>query len=203
MADTFQNEVPKARINLKLSLHTGGAQKKVELPLKLLTIGDFSHGKENRPLSEREKIHVNKNSFNSVLSEFSPEVNLSVPNTLAGNGEEENVRLRFTDIKDFEPEQIARQFPQLRAMLATRNLLRDRKSNLLDNATFRKELETILKDPALSQELRGEMSALARNNRGASVNGLTGKMLMSVTTENSPVQGQTTLQENTAGEAWY
>ncbi|EPY0734774.1 TPA: type VI secretion system contractile sheath small subunit, partial [Klebsiella quasipneumoniae subsp. quasipneumoniae] len=35
MADTFQNEVPKARINLKLSLHTGGVQKKVELPLKL------------------------------------------------------------------------------------------------------------------------------------------------------------------------
>ncbi|MCH9286090.1 type VI secretion system contractile sheath small subunit, partial [Klebsiella quasipneumoniae] len=53
MTDTFQNEVPKARINLKLSLHTGGVQKKVELPLKLLTIGDFSHGKENRPLSER------------------------------------------------------------------------------------------------------------------------------------------------------
>ena len=60
MADTFQNEVPRARINLKLSLHTGGAQKKLELPLKLLTIGDFSHGKENRPLSEREKINVNK-----------------------------------------------------------------------------------------------------------------------------------------------
>ncbi len=47
MADTFQNEVPRARINLKLSLHTAAAQKKVELPLKLLTIGDFSHGKEN------------------------------------------------------------------------------------------------------------------------------------------------------------
>ncbi|EPT1612886.1 type VI secretion system contractile sheath small subunit, partial [Enterobacter hormaechei] len=24
MADSFQNEVPKARINLKLALHTGG-----------------------------------------------------------------------------------------------------------------------------------------------------------------------------------
>ncbi|HBU3636125.1 TPA: type VI secretion system contractile sheath small subunit, partial [Klebsiella pneumoniae] len=24
MADTFQNEIPRARINLKLSLHTGG-----------------------------------------------------------------------------------------------------------------------------------------------------------------------------------
>ncbi|STW55496.1 type VI secretion protein [Klebsiella pneumoniae] len=62
--------------------------------------------------------------------------------------------------KIFEPEQVARQIPQLRAMLAMRNLLRDLKSNLLDNATFRKELEAILKDPALSQELRDEMSAL-------------------------------------------
>ncbi|WP_336995705.1 type VI secretion system contractile sheath small subunit [Leclercia sp. UBA7405] len=161
MADTFQNEVPKARINLKLSLHTGGAQKKVELPLKLLAMGDFSNGKESRPLSEREKINVNKNNFNSVLSEFNPEVNLSVKNTLANSDSAENVKLSFSDIKDFEPEQVARQIPQLRAMLAMRNLLRDLKSNLLDNATFRKELEKILKDPALSQELRDEMSALA------------------------------------------
>ena len=161
MADTFQNEVPKARINLKLSLHTGGAQKKIELPLKLLAMGDFSNGKESRPLSEREKINVNKNNFDSVLSEFNPEVNLSVKNTLANSDSAENVKLSFSDIKDFEPEQVARQIPQLRAMLAMRNLLRDLKSNLLDNATFRKELEKILKDPALSQELRDEMSALA------------------------------------------
>lgn len=161
MADTFQNEVPKARINLKLSLHTGGAQKKAELPLKLLTVGDFSNGKESRPLSEREKINVNKNNFNSVLSEFNPEVNLTVQNTLAGEGSEESVKLSFSDMKDFEPERVARQIPQLRAMLAMRNLLRDLKSNLLDNSTFRKELEKILKDPALSRELRDEMSALA------------------------------------------
>ncbi|MGM8447296.1 type VI secretion system contractile sheath small subunit [Enterobacter bugandensis] len=161
MADTFQNEVPKARINLKLSLHTGGSQKKVELPLKLLAVGDFSNGKETRPLSERKKINVNKNNFNSVLSEFNPEVNLNVENTLAGDGFEENVKLSISDIKDFEPEQVARQIPQLRAMLAMRNLLRDLKSNLLDNATFRKELEKILKDPALSRELRDEMNALA------------------------------------------
>ncbi|AXF64534.1 MULTISPECIES: type VI secretion system contractile sheath small subunit [unclassified Leclercia] len=161
MADSFQNEVPKARINLKLALHTGGAQKKVELPLKILTVGDFSNGKETRVLSEREKINVNKSNFDSVLSEFNPEINLSVQNTLTVDGEEENIRLQFSCMKDFEPEQVARQIPQLRAMLAMRNLLRDLKSNLLDNATFRKELEKILKDPALTQELRNEMSALA------------------------------------------
>lgn len=161
MGDSFQNEVPKARVNIRLDLHTGSAQKKVELPLKLLTVGDFSHGKETLPVSERNKINVNKNNFNSVLAELNPEVNLSVKNTLSENGSEESVKLSFTHMKDFEPEQVARQMPQLRAMLAMRNLLRDLKSNLLDNVTFRKELEKIIKDPALTQELRDELSALA------------------------------------------
>ncbi|WP_345829355.1 type VI secretion system contractile sheath small subunit [Pantoea sp. BRR-3P] len=161
MSNSYQNEIPKARINLKLDLHTGGSAKKTELPLKLLVTGDFSNGQEDRPLSEREKINVNKNNFNSVLADIAPSVNLIVPNTLAGDGSEENVALNFRDMKDFEPEQVARQIPQLRAMLAMRNLLRDLKSNLLDNVTFRKELEAILKDPALSDELRSELSALA------------------------------------------
>ncbi|MER0048608.1 type VI secretion system contractile sheath small subunit, partial [Pectobacterium odoriferum] len=91
MADSFQNEVPKARINLKLDLHTGGASKKTELPLKLLVAGDFSNGQESVPLSEREKVNLNKNNFDNVLSEFSPSINLSVANTLAGDGSEDNI----------------------------------------------------------------------------------------------------------------
>jgi type VI secretion system protein ImpB len=161
MSNSYQNEIPKARVNIKLDLHTGNASKKMELPLKLLITGDFSNGQEQRVLSEREKVNVNKNNFDSVLAEFSPSLNISVENTLAGDGSEENVKLTFSNMKDFTPEQVARQIPQLKAMLAMRNLLRDLKANLLDNVTFRKELETILKNPALSDELRSELSALA------------------------------------------
>lgn len=161
MADSFQSEVPKARINLKLDLHTGGATKKTELPLKLLVAGDFSHGQETAPLSERNKVNISKNNFNSVLSGYSPGVNLTVKNTLADDGSEDNISLTFRDINDFTPEQVARQIPQLKAMLAMRNLLRDLKANLLDNQTFRKELEKVLLDPALSAELKAELSALA------------------------------------------
>lgn len=164
MSNSFQNEIPKARINLRLDLHTGGAQKKTELPLKLLVTGDFSNGRETRLLSEREKVNVNKNNFDSVLAQFSPSVMLNVPDTLAGGANEQSVSLTFNSMRDFEPEQVARQIPQLNAMLAMRNLLRDLKSNLLDNATFRKELEIILKDPALSNDLRTELSALACDN---------------------------------------
>ncbi|MCC8422252.1 type VI secretion system contractile sheath small subunit [Photorhabdus thracensis] len=90
MIQSFQKESPKVRINIKLDLHTGGAQKKVELPLKLW-----------------------------VMAEFSLAVNLTVQNTLAENGSEENIALTFRQINDFEPEQVVRQIPQLRAALFT------------------------------------------------------------------------------------
>ncbi|MCK8341989.1 type VI secretion system contractile sheath small subunit [Erwinia amylovora] len=164
MSNSWQSEIPKARVNIQLSLHTGGAQKKVELPLKLMVVGDYSNGAEQRAVSEREPVSVDKNNFNSVLSIFSPSLDISVENTLAGDGSEENVSLSFGEMKDFGPEQVARQIPQLKAMLAMRNLLRDLKANLLDNVTFRKELEKILLDPTLSAELRSELSALAPKN---------------------------------------
>lgn len=142
MSHSWQNEVPKARINLRLDLHTGGATKKTELPLKLLVAGNYSNGAEQRPVSEREPVNINKNNFDNVLSEFSPSVSLSVENTLAGDGSEENISLTFRGMNDFSPEQVSRQIPQLKAMLSMRNLLRDLKANLLDNR--KRHIQTVL-----------------------------------------------------------
>ncbi|EIK93898.1 hypothetical protein PMM47T1_24228 [Pseudomonas sp. M47T1] len=120
---------------------------------KLVVMGDDNNGKEQRPLSERIKVGINKNNFDSVLAAFSPSLKLAVENTLADGNVDTAVALSFQGLKDFEPDQVARQILQLRALLAMRNLLRDLKSNLLDNATFRHGLERILKDDALSDEL--------------------------------------------------
>lgn len=159
-SNSFQNEIPKARVNIKLDLHTGGAQRKVELPLKLLVLGDFSNGREQRPLAGRGKLDINKNNFDSVLGQYAPCVKMVLADT-PDSGGDTAIDLKFQSIKDFEPEQVARQIPHLRALLAMRNLLRDLKSNLLDNATFRQELERIIKDSSLSNELRQELAALA------------------------------------------
>ncbi|AIY41479.1 Uncharacterized protein ImpB [Collimonas arenae] len=161
MAESFQREIPKARVNISLDLHTGGAQKRVELPLKLLVMGDYSAGKENAPLAERKKVSINKNNFDAVLTDINPEAKITAENTLAGDGSEMSVALNFKTMKDFAPEQVARQIPELQAMMAMRNLLRDLKSNLLDNGTFRRELEKILKDDKLSSSLRADLSRIA------------------------------------------
>ncbi|OCG18381.1 MULTISPECIES: type VI secretion system contractile sheath small subunit [unclassified Gilliamella] len=164
MSNSYQNEVPPARVNIQLDLHTGGAQKKVELPLKILSIGDYGRGKDKRPLSEKEKVSINKNNFDAVLKEFRPTAKISVPNTIADDGSDISVDLAFESMNDFKPEQVARNIPQLRSLLAMRNLLRDLKSNLLDNATFRYELEKIVKDEQLSDELRAELESIVTEN---------------------------------------
>ncbi|MFP3648119.1 type VI secretion system contractile sheath small subunit, partial [Paraburkholderia sp. SIMBA_054] len=107
----------------------------------LLVMGDYSNGQDTRALAERTKVDINKNNFNSVLADYSPKAKIAVENTLAGDGSELPVALEFKSMDDFRPDVVASKVPELRALMAARNLLRDLKSNLLDNATFRRELE--------------------------------------------------------------
>jgi type VI secretion system protein ImpB len=169
MADSYQREIPKARVNISLDLHTGGAQKKVELPLKLMVMGDYSAGKEQAALSERKKLEVNKGNLDAVLAELNPGTKIVATNTLAGDGSDLAVSIDFKSMKDFEPDVVARKIPELQALLAMRNLLRDLKSNLLDNVTFRRELEKILKDKSLSDSLREDLERIATTQPSGAV----------------------------------
>ncbi|MDQ7977248.1 type VI secretion system contractile sheath small subunit [Paraburkholderia sp. SARCC-3016] len=169
MSANFQNEVPKARINLKLDLHTGGAQQKVELPLKLLVMGDYGNGRDTRSLAERTRVDINRNNFNAVLAQYRPKARIAVENTMAGNGSELPVELEFLSMDDFKPDVVARKVPELRALMAARNLLRDLKYNLLDNAAFRRELEKILKNPDLSERLRIDLKKIGESEPNAAL----------------------------------
>ena len=161
MADSFQNEIPKSRVNITLDVETGGARKKLELPLKLLSVGDFSNGKGKGRVAERERINVNKENIESVMADLAPEVKYSVKNVIKNDGSEIGVNLTFKAFKDFHPEQVARQIPEVDNLLAMRNLLKDLKSNLLDNGAFRKELERIVSNQPELEGLKAELEKIA------------------------------------------
>lgn len=158
MAGSFQNEIPPARINLKLDVGTGNAKKKTELPLKMLVLGDFSFKKRDERVAERERISVNKNNFTQVMESMDLSLKYAVDDKLSGEGELP-VDLPIKTVDSFKPENVARNVPQLGRLLAARNLLKDLKSNLLDNREFRKRLEEIINDPdatnALQEQLKG------------------------------------------------
>lgn len=156
MAGSFQNEIPAARINLKLDVGKGDAKKKMELPLKMLVLGEFSFKKKDGRVVDREKISINKNNFTQVMKSMDLKLNYKVENKLSGQGDLD-VSLNMDDMNSFKPENVAKNIPELSRLLAARNLVKDLKSNLLDNREFRKRIEEIIKDPAAAKSLQEEL----------------------------------------------
>jgi len=158
MANSYQNEIPPARINIQLSVDSGGAQKKMELPLKLLVIGDFKMDGDESRIIEREKINLNKDNFDGVMRSLNVALKISVENRLKKDDSALPIELRFDCIKSFEPMEIVKQVPDLNRLMAIRNLIKDLGSNLLDNREFRKKMETILKDRNSTTQLLEELT---------------------------------------------
>jgi type VI secretion system protein ImpB len=156
---SFQNEIPAARINLKLDVGKGDAKKKMELPLKMLVMGDFTQKKRTQRVGERERININKNNFEQVMKSQDLKLNYTVENKLSGEGDLK-VDLDVKGMDSFKPENVAKAIPELSKLLAARNLLKDLKSNLLDNRSFRARLEEIIKDPNAAKALHEELKKI-------------------------------------------
>jgi type VI secretion system protein ImpB len=161
MAGSFQNEIPPARINLKLDVGKGDAKKKMELPLKMMVMGDFSMKPKDDRVVDRQKIDINKNNFEQVMEGMDLSMKYVVDDKLSGKeGKGLPVNLQIKNMKSFNPENVAKNIPSISRLLAARNLVKDLKSNLLDNREFRKRLEEILKDGQASQALLDQLKKI-------------------------------------------
>lgn|SRR3989338_2524645 len=163
MAESFQNEIPKARINIALDVEIEGARKKKELPLKLLILGDFSNSKTRKVIAERERIPVNKNNFEKILKELNPTLEYSVSNKITNNGTDLKICLSLDSMKSFHPENIVTQISELQKLLAMRNLLKELKANIVDNSALRHTLENITKDKSHLKLLQNELQISEKN----------------------------------------
>ncbi len=148
--ESFQNEIPPARVNIRYVKKTDGAQKEIELPLKLLVLGDFT-GRTAKPgdtLAKRKKINLNKDNFKAVMKDQAIALRLNVKDRVAGGDEEMVADLKFDDLDSFHPEAVAKQVPKLRALLAARSALKELRAQVISNSEFRKTLEKLTKDSA-------------------------------------------------------
>ena len=121
------------RINITLDLATQGAKRKKELPMKCLVVGNFSKGQSKEPASKRKRVSVTKDNFSGVLESVNPHLTCC-------DGE---VQLSIQSMRDFHPEGLVEQVPELRRLVAMRHLLRDLQANLLDNRELQKQLTTL------------------------------------------------------------
>ncbi len=153
-----QSVAPKERVNITYKPATGDAQSEVELPLKMLVIGDFTGKKDDRPVEERKPINVDKDNFNQVMTEHRLGVTMAVPDKLSSTeGGDMSLTLNFKTLSDFTPDGIVQQVPELQQLLQLRSALVALKVPLGNIPAFRRKIQSLLGDDEGRRRLMSEL----------------------------------------------
>lgn len=155
---------PKERINVTFSPDTNGAQEEIELPLKLMVLGDFTQREDERKIEDRKPIAIDKHSFDEVLAKQELSLNFTVPNRLQEDGQQEDlaVNLQINSMKDFNPASLVDQVPELRKLMELRDALVALKGPLGNAPAFRKAIESVLSDDGSRERILNELGLAAQ-----------------------------------------
>ena len=151
---------PKERINVTFKPALGNAQEEIELPLKLLVLGDFTQQADERKVEDRKPISIDKNNFDDVLANQKLRLTLSVPNRLQEEGgtDELAINLEVDSMKDFGPANLIEQIPELKKLMELRDALVALKGPLGNAPAFRKAIEGVLADDDARARVLGELN---------------------------------------------
>jgi type VI secretion system protein ImpB len=149
---------PKERVNIVYKSNTGDKSEEVELPLKMLMIGDYTGRPNDEVVEDRKAININKDNFDDVMKSFKLNMDMNVTDTLSGKaGEEVPVHIEVSSMKDFSPDSVAQQVPELNNMLELRKALLALKGPLGNVPTFRKTIQGILNDDRSRAQIMTEL----------------------------------------------
>ncbi|EAH9341924.1 type VI secretion system contractile sheath small subunit, partial [Campylobacter coli] len=135
----------------------------VELPLKLMVMANLK-GKNETPLEEREILQINKINFDQVMRKLNITTSFSVKNTLGTGAEELDVKLNIASMKDFSPDSLAKQIPELNKLLQLREALMALKGPMGNIPDFRKAVLEALKNEKTKEKLLLEIKQEEQGN---------------------------------------
>ncbi|MDR1081100.1 MAG: type VI secretion system contractile sheath small subunit [Deltaproteobacteria bacterium] len=145
---------PKERVNIVYKPATGDQKAEVELPNKVLVVGDFTGKADDRQVEDRAPISVDKDNFDDVLKGQALSIDLSVDNRLSEEPEAKMaVHLDISSLKDFTPDAVAEAVPELKQLLELREALKTLKGPLANVPDFRRKIQEIVKDDAARAKL--------------------------------------------------
>lgn len=148
---------PKERVNISYRPAAGDAKEEVELPLKILVMGDFTSRKDDTPLEDRQAINVDRANFDEVLRGQRLSHKATLADKLSDKGGSLDVQLRFQKLADFEPDAIVQQVPELKRLLELREALKALKGPLGNVPEFRRKVQELVKDGHVQADVMKEL----------------------------------------------
>jgi type VI secretion system protein ImpB len=158
---------PKERVNIRYKPATGDAKEEVELPLKMVFLGDYTLKGDDTPVEDRELINVNKDNFNDVMKGHNLSLDIAVEDKLSEETDagQMNLSLKLESLNDFTPEAIVHQTPELNKLLELREALVALKGPLGNVPAFRKAIQGVLGDDEAREKLLAELTAAASKDK--------------------------------------
>ena len=164
MSGKESSVAPKERINVTFKPSNGEGLDELELPLKLMMMGDYTLKIDDRKLEDRKAININKNNFNEVLEKHNLNLELQVPNRLTDETTDEELalKLQFQSMKDFDPASLVQQVPEMKALMELRDALVALKGPLGNVPSFRKAIEEVLTNQESRDKVLAELGMNAK-----------------------------------------
>lgn len=164
MSGKESSVAPKERINVTFKPSNGEGLDELELPLKLMMMGDYTLKVDDRKIEDRKAININKNNFNEVLEKHNLSLELQVPKRLIDETTDEElaIKLQFQSMKDFDPASLVQQVPEMKALMELRDALVALKGPLGNVPSFRKAIEEVLTNQESRDKVLAELGMSAK-----------------------------------------
>ena len=152
--ESLQKKVGRVRpprVHITYDVQVGDAIEKRDLPFVVGVLADLS-GMPDKPLppiAKRKFVSIDRDNVNDVMKKIGPRLAFKVPNRLSEDDTKLNVELRFENMDDFQPANVAQQITPLRKLLELRNSLANLRSSLIGN----EKLESLLQEMIQNQEM--------------------------------------------------
>jgi len=164
MAESYQQRLKRVRpprVMIDYKVETEGAEPILELPFVVGVFADLSampNEGVKKGMKQRRFVPIDRDSFNTVMSQQAPRLAIKVPNKLTGDGQDKlAVELNFKSMGDFEPARIAEQVPALNELLTMRKKLTELLSKMEGNDALEKLLSDVISSTDKAQALATQL----------------------------------------------
>jgi type VI secretion system protein ImpB len=148
---------PRDRVSITYKADVGGVATDVELPLRLLFVGDYTGKPGGRALEKRVPVSINQHNFDEVLAAHKVRLDLDVDNELTRDGSQIRVSLEIRRLADFGPDAIAEKVPELKKLLVLRDALRALRGPIGEVRELRQRIEGLLRSEPARRQLAAEI----------------------------------------------
>ena len=138
----IQDTLPKSRLTLRYRTEINGEPEDIELPLRLLVLGDFS-GKHSPKTSFDERKMVSFDRKHLKINDIMEKMNIHLQVT---DSNEQLHTIPIKNMNSFLPGHIIKSITTMDEMVKAKNLLNALLSSINNSSKFRSALTTLMAD---------------------------------------------------------